>query len=261
LPGKNEVYTDQNWNDRDGNVIAFGHDATDKYTHTDDKGLLFFERFKMALYEQKMDKHNIDEKQTEIINESELDYRTDISQFLSATNGKQLPSRKVLEEAIRFMKNHAMNNLRSKVNKNLKTQNVQWILTVPAIWSNKAKSVMQTAAINAGMIDPLIDRHLIIAYEPDCASLSIQFEINKQARTQYKLEQRMKKEQLSAAQNIQESKHEMMDSDDEFQNFFERGDKMLLCDLELSIRFGIICLTKSWIASFRIVKCCWICLR
>ncbi len=95
-------------------------------------------------------------------------------QTLSATNGKPLPSRRVLEEAT--------NNLRKKVNRDFKVQNVQWILTVPAKWSNKAKAVIQSAAVNAGMIDLCIDRHLIIAYEPHCASLSIQFEINKQAR-------------------------------------------------------------------------------
>merc|ERR1712154_392953 len=51
LPGKDVVYTDQNWNnsgkhvdvktktnillDVKGDCIAFGDDATDKYTHTD----------------------------------------------------------------------------------------------------------------------------------------------------------------------------------------------------------------------------------
>ena len=54
------------------------------------------------------------------------------------------------------MKDHAMTNLRAKVNKNLKIEEVQWILTVPAIWSDAAKSVMQTAAINAGMINPTL---------------------------------------------------------------------------------------------------------
>merc|ERR1712154_359073 len=158
---------------------------------------------------------NDDEKKSDI-NDKKDNYRIDIREQLTAANGKQLPSRKVLEEAIRFMKDHAMNNLRAKVNKNLKIEEVQWILTVPAIWSDKAKSVMQTAAINAGMVNPEIDGQLIIAYEPDCASLSIQHEITEKARKMHRQQLKIKKQKLSAIQNVKENKNDDDDDDDGF---------------------------------------------
>ena len=176
MAGENKVYTDQNWNDsgkhvdvktktnilldRKGTCIAFGDDATDKYVRTDNKDL-FFERFKMALYEKHLiedeEKKEVDEDMKgygdddDDIQKPEDNYRIDIRETLEATNGEELPSRKVLEEAIRFMKDHAMNNLKAKLGQSLKIEQVQWILTVPAIWSDAAKSVMQTAAINAGL--------------------------------------------------------------------------------------------------------------
>ena len=82
--------------DAKGNCIAFGDDATDKYVRTDNKDL-FFERFKMALYE----KHLIeDEMKKEDDNEDndnknkEDNYRIDIHEHLTAANGNELPSRK-----------------------------------------------------------------------------------------------------------------------------------------------------------------------
>eukprot|EP00484_Ammonia_sp_Unknown_P030045 CAMPEP_0197025488 /NCGR_PEP_ID=MMETSP1384-20130603/5811_1 /TAXON_ID=29189 /ORGANISM="Ammonia sp." /LENGTH=1044 /DNA_ID=CAMNT_0042454023 /DNA_START=14 /DNA_END=3148 /DNA_ORIENTATION=- len=253
LAGKNEVYTDQNWSgskhvdvktktnillDRDGNCIAFGDDATDKYVRTDSKDL-FFERFKMALYEKKLMEKEEKEKEKGGADGDDENYRIDIREELEAANGEKLASRKVLEEAIRFMKEHAMKNLRQKLGESLRNEEVQWILTVPAIWSDQAKSVMQTAAVNAGMVDPKIDGQLIIAYEPDCASLSIQHELNEELRLKNKQEKEAKQRKLKAGQNVavnQEQDEDKKDDDElqeeeEMDTFFEVGDKVILCDL------------------------------
>merc|ERR1719447_2245515 len=55
-------------------------------------------------------------------------------------------------------------------------EDVQWILTVPAIWSDRAKAKMERWAEKAKLIQPKIVNHLRIVYEPDCASISCQYE-------------------------------------------------------------------------------------
>ena len=58
---------------------------------------------------------------------------------------------------------------------------IQWIVTVPAIWDENAKNKMITWIEKAGLINENITDHCLIKYEPDCASLSLQHEIlNKQ---------------------------------------------------------------------------------
>ncbi len=57
----------------------------------------------------------------------------------------------------------------------IKTVNeIQWVLTVPAIWSDKSKGMMKKWAEKGGMIgkrDKMIENHLIIVYKVDCASI------------------------------------------------------------------------------------------
>jgi len=57
-------------------------------------------------------------------------------------------------------------NAADKVNVN----NIQWVLTVPAIWSDAAKHFMREAATKAGIKSD----NLVIALEPECASIYCQ---------------------------------------------------------------------------------------
>ena len=49
---------------------------------------------------------------------------------------------------------------------NVRNSDVQWTLTVPAIWSNRSKGIMIHCAERAGLISNDIPNHLIIAFEP-----------------------------------------------------------------------------------------------
>ena len=63
--------------------------------------------------------------------------------------------------------------------KNLyKKEEIQWIVTVPAIWNDDAKRKMKEWIIKAGLVDPSIDNQCRIVYEPDCASLCLQYDGN-----------------------------------------------------------------------------------
>eukprot|EP01084_Bolivina_argentea_P194225 333216_1 len=59
-------------------------------------------------------------------------------------------------------------------NENINDEEIQWIVTVPAIWSEKAKKKMKNWMVEAALIDKQIIDQCVIVYEPDCASLSMQ---------------------------------------------------------------------------------------
>eukprot|EP01084_Bolivina_argentea_P235630 396452_1 len=98
-----------------------------------------------------------------------------MAQYITAVGGKKYPSAKVLDAALRFMKDKVLEIVAQKPYFIDDIDSIQWILSVPAIWSNEAKYIMERCAQNAGMIHKRnpIQNHLLIAYEPDCASISI----------------------------------------------------------------------------------------
>eukprot|EP01083_Nonionella_stella_P167341 562152_1 len=110
-------------------IIAFGKAATDKYIFTKNKKALYFERFKMSLYDKELS-HTItdDEKQPRTAGHVSC---------LRAANGTLLPTDIVFQRALEYIRKSVMETLKEfKINR---VMDVQWILTVPAIWSNYAK--------------------------------------------------------------------------------------------------------------------------
>merc|ERR1712228_380034 len=155
--------------DAAGNFLAFGQPATNSYiTMGGSKtGWMLFERFKMALYDSKPkvnDDENSDGK---------------LRDMLTAINGKEHPADKVFIEALKYIKSQVFKFFTKNKLQIENIDDIQWILTVPAIWSEKAKYKMEQWAQRAGLTNKEIPNHLKIVYEPDCASLSIQYEIQK----------------------------------------------------------------------------------
>ncbi|OWF53935.1 heat shock 70 kDa protein 12B-like [Mizuhopecten yessoensis] len=133
----------------DGEFDSFGFDAEDKYSELafedDHKEWYFFRRFKMTLYEQGDIKRNLE---------------------LKDMNGKQMPALKVFSAILRYLKNHLLGECAKQGFESVETD-IQWVLTVPAIWSEPAKQFMRVAAVDAG----LLSEQLILALEPEAASL------------------------------------------------------------------------------------------
>ena len=116
--------------------------------------------------------------------ELETTQQIPIKETLTATNGKTVEASVVFIAAFKELQKQANSYLkRNKVSKKLfkkcTTQDIQWIITVPAIWNDKAKYRMRQWTIDAGLVDPDIPDQCKIVYEPDCASLAIQYEINR----------------------------------------------------------------------------------
>ena len=68
------------------------------------------------------------------------------------TGKKELPIMTIIRESIGFFKRHALEALSRQ--RNVRPDEVFWVLTVPAIWSEPAKELMRVAAIevNKGLL-------------------------------------------------------------------------------------------------------------
>ncbi|KAJ9584733.1 hypothetical protein L9F63_020938, partial [Diploptera punctata] len=136
-----------------GEFHSFGFAARD-YFHDLDiqeaKKWFFFDKFKMALH------HNQD------LNRSTQ---------LQAANGQSVPALKIFAHALRHLKCHALRELSDQTGSSVAVQDVRWVVTVPAIWKQPAKQFMREAAYQAGLCEPQRPEGLLIALEPEAASI------------------------------------------------------------------------------------------
>ncbi|CAG2221299.1 unnamed protein product [Mytilus edulis] len=128
---------------------SFGYEAENAYADIviDDEAdkYYFFDRFKMILYT-----------------------REDISTNMEIEDirGNSLPAIDVFAAAIGALRQHMMDHVKNQ-RVNLQPNEIKWVLTVPAMWTDKAKEFMRESAEKAGIRK---DR-LVIALEPEAASI------------------------------------------------------------------------------------------
>ncbi|CAG2237770.1 unnamed protein product [Mytilus edulis] len=131
---------------------SFGYEAENAYADividNEADNYYFFDRFKMTLYT-----------------------REDISTNMEIEDvrGNSLPAIDVFAAAIGALTHHMMEHVeRQRIN--LQPNEIKWVLTVPAMWTDKAKEFMRECAEKAGIRK---DR-LVIALEPEAASIYCQ---------------------------------------------------------------------------------------
>ncbi|XP_062602968.1 heat shock 70 kDa protein 12A-like [Saccostrea cucullata] len=136
----------------DGSFLKFGYEANtymqDNPNDEDLEKFYFFQDFKMLLYQRK-----------------DLSLNTQIPDI---TGRKTLPAIIVFSSVIEFFSNHLMSNLTHHFGSSfIEKKEIFWVLTVPAIWSLRAKCFMREAAEKAG----IPANQLSIALEPEAASV------------------------------------------------------------------------------------------
>ncbi|XP_033742404.1 heat shock 70 kDa protein 12B-like [Pecten maximus] len=133
----------------DGSFHSFGFDAEDKYAdllETQKHGSwYFFRRFKMSLYEQQ----NISR-----------------TMKIRDQNGREMLAMKVFSSSIQFLKEHLLAKCQERGTQVLMSD-IRWVLTMPAIWSDKAKQFMRESAEKAG----IPGAQLVMALEAEAAAL------------------------------------------------------------------------------------------
>ncbi|XP_062389458.1 heat shock 70 kDa protein 12A-like [Sardina pilchardus] len=135
------------------NVVSFGFEAKMKYTKMpsiEARRHFFFENFKMNLFNAVLHRDTV----------------------IQTCDGKSMSALKVFSESLRFLKDHALKMIAQHTSgKTFIATDATWVLTVPAIWGASAKQFMREAAKQAGMIEKLDSENLIIALEPEAASV------------------------------------------------------------------------------------------
>ncbi|XP_053400410.1 heat shock 70 kDa protein 12A-like [Mercenaria mercenaria] len=135
--------------DKNKKFCSFGFEAEDHYSSfaldNKHKDYYFFRRFKMKLF----DKLHLKRK---FMLEDEM--------------GRKMPAMDVFSACIKYLKDHLMNKCLQQI-PDVTDDDIRWVLTVPAIWNDSSKQFMREAADKAG----IMDKHLMIALEPEAASL------------------------------------------------------------------------------------------
>ncbi|CAG2190347.1 unnamed protein product [Mytilus edulis] len=125
---------------------SFGGEAEDKYTdlaqEEEHMDWFFFKRFKMQLSAKK---------------EIARDF------MLEGENDCVMPAMRVFTENIKFLRIQLEEQIRSKTD-GIKPQEIVWVLTVPAVWSDQAKQFLREAANNIGeekKVDQAFDEFML----------------------------------------------------------------------------------------------------
>ncbi|KAL3879598.1 hypothetical protein ACJMK2_031886 [Sinanodonta woodiana] len=132
---------------------SFGYEAETRYSElaSDDNNehnkWYYFRRFKMMLHGKMGLDRNIDiEDETQ----------------------KPLLAKTVFSLVIRYLKEDMLKNIKDRLSSgHIKEDEITWVLTVPAIWTDAAKQFMREAAVKAGIKND----NLKIALEPETASI------------------------------------------------------------------------------------------
>eukprot|EP01084_Bolivina_argentea_P293242 504299_1 len=164
--------------DSHNSVICVGTGAQQMYLDCDAKtGWKLAQQFKMELYDDKQPTKPLESK----MNDNDLKQES--------INEKSIAELSTICIAqLSYLKKQAFNYIKRKLSKKIKElkgnpttgyPEIQFFLTVPAIWSDKAKSFMVEWSIKAGLISGEIPNQLQIVYGTDCAALSIQHAIRR----------------------------------------------------------------------------------
>ncbi|KAL5012752.1 hypothetical protein ScPMuIL_011303 [Solemya velum] len=128
---------------------AFGYDAENEYSKLALEGehqkWYYFKRFKMLLHDR-------------------MDIKRDIE--LEDETGKTVSAITVFSLAIKFLKDDLLQDCKNKLTE-LYEEDIHWVLTTPAIWTDAAKQFMREAAVKAGIDGDSLE----IALEPEAASI------------------------------------------------------------------------------------------
>ncbi|CAC5383861.1 unnamed protein product [Mytilus coruscus] len=95
------------------------------------------------------------------------DLEISMGMMILDVTGKELPAIKVFTESIRFLKDHFLVSTFTKISLGYSIDDIFFVITVPAIWSDAAKQFMRVASERAG----INSSQMMLAYEPEAAAL------------------------------------------------------------------------------------------
>ncbi|KAF2078687.1 hypothetical protein CYY_000058 [Polysphondylium violaceum] len=137
--------------------VAFGYEARDYFNNNPDvepETRPYFAFFKMHLFDKK-----------------------NRGQPVKALNcNKTATAQQLISETLKFLKNSALTKLNSSSASSIKVQDIQWVITIPAIWDDSAKQIMRVCADMAGLCSKDDRESLVFVYEPEAGALQCIYE-------------------------------------------------------------------------------------
>ncbi len=131
--------------EKDYLVSQFGMGCSKFMKKKKDDAIHYFKNIKMNLYKKK-------------------------KTITSENSNLTLPLELVIQKFLEKIKFEAIKNI--KENRPLIRDNdIKWVVTVPAIWEESAKSTMMNACIKANIVNKNTDKSLFFALEPEAASI------------------------------------------------------------------------------------------
>ncbi|KAN0033496.1 hypothetical protein ACTA71_007183 [Dictyostelium dimigraforme] len=136
--------------------VAFGYDARDyfsKYDEGTEKHSLY-SFYKMRLFDPKTRGQPI---------------KSDCKKFSATIH-------ELITETLRFLKDSAMEKINGMSSTKVHQGDIQWVITIPAIWDDSSKQVMRTCANDAGLCSKDDKLSLMFSFEPEAGALDCIFE-------------------------------------------------------------------------------------
>lgn len=131
--------------------LAFGYDAEDRYSELaldeEHHEYYYFRRFKMILHEEKPTRKTV----------------------VKDDKNKPMPAIQIFSMVIKYLKDHLLEALKTR-GTTMENNDIHWVLTVPAIWTEPSKQFMRESAGLAG----ISNEQLSICLEPEAASIYCQ---------------------------------------------------------------------------------------
>ena len=97
---------------------------------------------------------------------------------VKSLDGREMPLMKVISETLKYISNKAIEKLKDQLGEDIvKKDKIRWVLTVPALWSEKMKMFMRKAAVEAGIVKSWNSDKLWLCLEPEGASIQCREDI------------------------------------------------------------------------------------
>jgi hypothetical protein len=87
--------------------------------------------------------------------------------------GTQHPVLDLTVKCLSSLKDHALRGIADGYGGVLPLDDIQWVLTVPAIWNDFGKAFMRKAAFMAGLVSAIESDNLMLVLEPEGAALAV----------------------------------------------------------------------------------------
>ncbi|XP_026681180.1 heat shock 70 kDa protein 12A-like, partial [Diaphorina citri] len=100
---------------------------------------------------------------------SDSDVNRDLK--LSAANGESILALTVFKHSLVYLKYQALRELNDQAEEPVSRDEIRWVITVPAIWSQQAKQFIREAAYSADLCNIHAYDQLLIALEPEAAAI------------------------------------------------------------------------------------------